>query len=103
MYAMRNGADALIRQLLSTLGLYGFYWIGSLFLLGVLVIYFFHEKYWERIDVHGEYLIIMMFESMAWAVVLYHIMVNMHLVLMKPSGVKLIQQITLAVGAGIYV
>jgi len=102
MYAMRNGADALIRQLLSTLGLYGFYWIGSLFLLGVLVVYFFHEKYWEKIDVHGKYLIFMMFESMAWSVVLYQIMANMHIVLMQPSGVTLIQQITLAVGAGIY-
>ncbi len=99
---MRNGADALMRQILSTFGVHGFYWIGALFFFGFAIIYFFQRHYWHEIEVRGNYLIIMMMESFLWSIILYYLMVNIHLVLMNPRGNLLIQQVILAVGAGIY-
>ena len=35
MISMRNGADALMRQILSTLGMNGFYWMGGVFFIPI--------------------------------------------------------------------
>ena len=45
---------------------------------------------------------IMVFESICWAVVLYFLLSKFMLVLMNPIGKRITQQVTLAVGAGIY-
>jgi membrane protease YdiL (CAAX protease family) len=44
----------------------------------------------------------MMVESVAWSVLIYFLMSNVYLLLMNPTGSMLVQQVTLAVGAGIY-
>ena len=44
----------------------------------------------------------MMFESLFWSGILFLFMSNIYLFLMNPNGQYLIQQITLAIGAGIY-
>ena len=36
LISMRNGADALMRQILSALGFNGFYWMGAIFFIGFL-------------------------------------------------------------------
>ncbi len=102
LISMRNGADALMRQILSTLGIYGFYWMGAIFFLGFIIIYLFHKQYWNDIEVEGEHLILMMVESCIWSLALYYFMSNVYVLLMNPSGAFMIQQVTLAVGAGIY-
>ena len=99
---MRNGADALMRQILSAFGMNGFYWIGGLFFIGFLIIYFVQKYSWDEFEVYGSYLILMMAESLFWSFFLFLIMSNLHLLLMISSGSIMIQQVILAVGAGIY-
>ena len=53
---MRNGADALMRLILSALGVNGLYWMGVLFLIGFLMVYFIQYKYWEETPINVEYL-----------------------------------------------
>ena len=99
---MRNGADALMRLILSALGVNGLYWMGVLFLIGFLMVYFIQHKYWEETPINVEYLFLMMGESLLWAGILYLFMSRVHLLLMNPTSSIIIQQVTLAVGAGIY-
>ena len=102
MISMRNGADALMRQILSALGIHGFYWIGGIFFIGFVVVYFFQKQYWNEVEVEAKYLILMMFESVIWSIGLYIFMSNVYVLLMNPSGAFMVQQVILAVGAGIY-
>ena len=102
MISMRNGADALMRQILSTLGMNGFYWMGGIFFFGFITVYLFQKQYWNDIAIEGEHLILMMIESCLWSLILYFFMSNVYVLLMNPSGAFMIQQVTLAVGAGIY-
>jgi len=102
MLVMRNGADALMRQALDALGVHGHYWIGGLFFVGFLIAYILQRKFWDETPVYGDYLLLMMGESVVWAVGIYYFMSNVYVLLMLNSGSGLIQQVTLAVGAGIY-
>ena len=102
MVSMRNGADALMRQILSALGMHGFYWMGAIFFIGFLIVYLFQKQYWNDIEIESKYLILMMFESVIWSIGLYFFMSNVYVLLMTPSGAFIIQQVILAVGAGIY-
>ena len=102
LISMRNGADALMRQILSALGFNGFYWMGAIFFIGFLITYLFQKQYWNDIEIESRYLILMMIESCLWSIGLYLFMSNVYILLMNPSGNFIIQQVTLAVGAGIY-
>ena len=102
MVSMRNGADALMRQILSAFGMNGFYWKGVIFFLGFILVFIYQKQYWYDMEVNSEFLPLMLAESMAWATGLYFFMSNVYILLMNPNGSILIQQVTLAVGAGIY-
>jgi len=102
MISMRNGADALMRQILSTFGMNGFYWMGGVFFIGFMIVYLFQKQYWYDIEIIGEHLLLMMLESFMWSMALYFFMSNVYVLLMSPNGSMMIQQVTLAVGAGIY-
>ena len=102
LLVLRNGADALMRQLLESFGIFGLYGMGAMFLIGFIVIFIFQFKFWKGTNIHGDYLIIMIGESFVWSILIYFLMTNAHLLLMAPTGRLLIQQVTLAVGAGIY-
>ena len=99
---LRNGADALMRQILEIFGVSVLYWIGGLFFLGFIITFILQRKYWEETQIHGDYLLLMMGESVLWSVIIYLFMTNVFLLLMNPTGSMLVQQVTLAVGAGIY-
>ena len=51
---MRNGADALMRQILSALGFNGFYWMGAIFFIGFLITYLFQKQYWNDIEIESD-------------------------------------------------
>ena len=102
LLVLRNGADALMRQLLEWFGIFGLYGMGAMFLIGFIIIFIFQFKFWKGTNIHGDYLIIMIGESFVWSILIYFLMANAHLLLMTPTGRLLIQQVTLAVGAGIY-
>jgi len=99
---VRNGADFLMRSILESFGIFGLYGLGAIFLIGFIItyIYFYNDKSNKSIRV--DYLFIMIFESVCWALVLYFLLSKFMLVLMNPIGKTITQQVTLAVGAGIY-
>ena len=102
MFVLRNGADALMRQILATFGIAGLYWVGAIFFIGFIITFILQRKYWEETQIHSDYFLLMMMESVAWSVLIYFLMSNVYLLLMNPTGSMLVQQVTLAVGAGIY-
>ena len=102
LISMRNGADALMRQILSAFGMNGFYWMGVIFFLGFTFVFIYQRHYWQDIEIYSNYLLVMMVESLIWSMGLYFFMSNVYILLMNPNGSVLIQQVTLAVGAGIY-
>ena len=102
MFVLRNGADALMRQILATFGITGLYWGGVIFFIGFIIAFILQRKYWEETQIHSDYFLLMMMESVGWSVLIYFLMTNVYLLLMNPTGSMLVQQVTLAVGAGIY-
>ncbi len=99
---MRNGADALMRQMLSSFGISGLFWMGGGFLIGSIAIYLIQKFSWEEYEIKSSYFVSMVIESILWSYLLFIFMSNMHLFLMAPIGYKVIQNVTLAIGAGIY-
>ena len=99
---VRNGADFLMRSILESFGIFGLYGLGAIFLIGFIItyIYFFNDK--SNKSIRPDYLFIMIFESVCWALILYFLLSKFMLVLMNPIGKTITQQVTLAVGAGIY-
>ena len=99
---VRNGADFLMRSILESFGIFGLYGLGAIFLIGFIItyLYFFNDK--SNNSIRADYLFIMLFESVCWALILYFLLSKFMLVLMNPIGKTITQQVTLAVGAGIY-
>ena len=99
---VRNGADFLMRNILESFDIYGLYGLGLVFLLGLLVTYIFFIKDDQQQQVKVNFLFIMLAESMLWSVVLYFSLFKFMVLLMNPTGKTILQQVTLAIGAGIY-
>ena len=100
--SMRNGADVLLRQILSFFGLNGIYWLGLVFFVAYLITFFFHKSKMKQNEINNIYLFIMIIESLCWANLIYLFMSNIHILLMNPTGSIILQKVTLAIGAGIY-
>ena len=99
---VRNGADFLMRNILESFDIYGLYGLGLVFFLGLLVTYIFFIKEDQQQEVNVNFLFIMLAESMLWSVVLYFLLFKFMVFLMNPVGKTILQQVTLAIGAGIY-
>jgi len=99
---VRNGADFLMRNILESFDIYGLYGLGLVFFLGLLVTYIFFIKEDQQQEVNVNFLFIMLAESMLWSVVLYFLLFKFMVLLMNPNGKTILQQVTLAIGAGIY-
>lgn len=99
---VRNGADFLMRNILESFDIYGLYGLGLVFFLGLLVTYLFFIKEDQQQEVNVNFLFIMLAESMLWSVVLYFLLFKFMVLLMNPVGKTILQQVTLAIGAGIY-
>ena len=90
------------RQILESFDIYGLYGLGLVFFLGLLVTYIFFIKEDQQQEVNVNFLFIMLAESMLWSVVLYFLLFKFMVLLMNPVGKTILQQVTLAIGAGIY-
>ena len=99
---VRNGADFLMRNILESFDIYGLYGLGLVFFLGLLVTYIFFIKEDQQQEVNINFLFIMLAESMLWSVFLYFLLFKFMVLLMNPVGKTILQQVTLAIGAGIY-
>ena len=99
---LRNGADVLMRQFLEMFGVAGTYGFGGTFLIGFMIAFLRQKKSLEASQIKGEYLLTMLFESIGWAFFLIVIMIRAPEFLMSTKDERLLQQVVLAVGAGIY-
>ena len=99
---LRNGADVLMRQFLEMFGVAGSYGFGGTFLVGFMIAFLRQKKELEASQIKGEYLLTMFFESLGWAFLLIILMVRAPEYLMLTKDERLLQQVVLAVGAGIY-
>ena len=99
---VRNGADFLMRNILESFDIYGLYGLGLVFFLGLLVTYIFFIKEDQKQEVNVNFLFIMLAESMLGSVFLYFLLFKFMVLLMNPVGKTILQQVTLAIGAGIY-
>ena len=99
---LRNGADVLMRQFLEMFGVAGSYGFGGTFLVGFMIAFLRQKKELEASQIKGEYLLTMFFESLGWAFLLIILMVRAPEYLMLTNDERLLQQVVLAVGAGIY-
>ena len=64
---LRNGADVLMRQVLESFGIYGMYGFGGTFLIGFLIAFIRQKKNLRTSEIESRFLLIMFFESIAWA------------------------------------
>ena len=99
---LRNGADVLMRQILELFGIFGVYGFSGTFLIGFIVAFIRQKKYLQSSSIKGEYLLTMFFESIGWAIFLTIIMIWYPALLMNSKDSRLLQQVVLSIGAGIY-
>ena len=96
---LRNGADALMRQLLSTFGISGLFWIGGIFLFCIYILYFIQKYSWEEYEIKSRYFISMVFRKPFMVVFTFFLMSNMHLILMTPSGFRVYSKCNISSGS----
>lgn len=99
---LRNGADVLMRQVLESFGIYGMYGFGGTFLIGFLIAFIRQKKNLRTSEIESRFLLIMFFESISWATLLVIMMIKIPTFLSLSNEDHLIQQVVLAIGAGIY-
>ena len=99
---VRNGADFLMRNILESFDIYGLYGLGFVFLFGFVLSFIFFIKTNKKKELKFNFLFFMFIESVLWSFILYLMLSKFMLVLMNPTGKMILQQVTLAIGAGIY-
>ncbi|MFQ6675513.1 MAG: type II CAAX prenyl endopeptidase Rce1 family protein [Fidelibacterota bacterium] len=102
LMVLRNGADVLLRQILGLFGLWGIYVLSIAFIVGFIVVFLWQKNRWHITSVRGEYLLKMAGESVLWGMAIYVLLRTLPAVLMFPSGEVVVQQVVLAIGAGLY-
>ena len=99
---VRNGADFLMRNILESFDIYGLYALGFVFIFGFALSFIFFIKADRKKELKSNFLFFMFIESVLWSFILYLMLSKFMLVLMNPMGKMILQQVTLAIGAGIY-
>ena len=79
---IKNGADVLIEEAISTLGFDIFYVVSTLFVLVFLSIVYYQKKNYDSFKIYKSYLLIMLVESFFYALLLFFILGSMSLYLM---------------------
>jgi membrane protease YdiL (CAAX protease family) len=102
LFHIRNGADVLLRQFFAIFGDWGIHALNIVFIVGFVVSFLLQKSRRQMTTVRGAYLMQMLTEGLLWGGVLYVFMKVAPTLLSFPSGRSLIQQMTLAVGAGLY-
>ncbi|NOZ03496.1 MAG: CPBP family intramembrane metalloprotease [FCB group bacterium] len=100
--SLRNGADVLMRRLLESFGLIGLHGFSIAFIIGIIVVFVIQKRSGREVRIHGNTLFFMLVESFIWGGALFGLLVMWQVLFMIPTSRLLIQQVVLAVGAGIY-
>ena len=99
---IRNGADVLLRNVLAKVGITGIHGMALIMFIGVVIAYFIKKGKFKSLSLNSNYFLIMIVESLIWAVLLSLILSQSQLLLSKESSRLLFQQIVLSVGSGIF-
>lgn len=99
---IKNGADALIEDMIATLGFDIFYISSSVFLLAFFITAYYQKKNYDSFAIYKSYLSIMLFESFFYALLLFLLLGNMSIYLMDISVDDIKFNIILSLGAGMY-
>jgi hypothetical protein len=91
-----------MRQILENFGFPGLHGFSLAFLVGAVVILIRQRRSGLWVRIRGNILFLMLLESFAWGMFLYFLLLTWQRTLMMPSGITLLQQVVLAVGAGLY-
>ncbi len=102
LFHIRNGADVLMRQFFSIFGDWGIHALNIAFIIGFVVSFLLQKSRRQMTAVRGTYLMQMFTEGLLWGGLLFVFMKLTPSLLSFPTGRSLIQQLTLAVGAGLY-
>jgi hypothetical protein len=100
--SIRNGADVLIRTILDNIGITGIYGLGGVFILIFVAVYIINRKKSKDLELNSIHFISVLFESLIWAFFLYLLLSQSQLLLMKDSNQHTLQQISLAIGSGLF-
>ncbi len=95
---MRNGADALIRQIFGLFDIYGFHMVGFSILIVLFLIYYFQEKGRQREQLQGDFFFLMFLESIIYASLLRIVMSQ----LLSIDGLGNREIFAMCIGAGVY-
>ena len=100
---MRNGADVLFRQFFSVFNIYGFYLVGFIVLLALIIAFYFHSRSKPSGKFDKRFFLLMLLESCLYAMLLFIIVDKVGNFTLqagpKAAGKHLI---ALALGAGVY-
>jgi len=100
---LRNGADILFRQFFTIFNVYGFYLVGFLVLIALLIAYYFHSRQNADHKFHFQFFILMFLESTVFAMLMFVFVDkigNYLIAIGSVPGKK--EMIVLALGAGVY-
>jgi hypothetical protein len=100
---MRNGADIIFRQFFAVFHIYGFYFVGFLVLIALIVAYYFHTRQNIKEPFNFRFFIIMFLESLGYSLLMF-LFVNKIGKYLLATGVSLgkRESFVLALGAGVY-
>ena len=100
---LRNGADVLFRQFFAIFNVYGFYVVGLVVLVALMIAYHFNFRGKKKPNFEPRFFILMTLESILYALVMYFVVTQLGNVLMlSGSGQTTREMIVLALGAGVY-
>ena len=99
---IRNGADVLLRKILTSLGIGGIYGMALILLIGVIIAFFINKGKFKELKMRSDYFVFMIFESIIWSIMLFVILSQGQLLLGKGTAKLLMQQIVLSIGSGIF-
>ncbi|HOO13758.1 MAG TPA: CPBP family glutamic-type intramembrane protease [Candidatus Marinimicrobia bacterium] len=100
---LRNGADVLFRQFFAIFNVYGFYVVGLVVLLALMIAYHFNFRGKKKPNFEPRFFILMTLESILYALVMYFGITQIGGILMlSGSGQTTREMIVLALGAGVY-
>lgn len=100
---MRNGADVLFRQFFSLFNVYGFYVVGFLVIITMLISYYFHSKEKKTGKFQGKYFLLMTLESILYGLFMFSLIDRLGgFTISAGFSPEIRRMVVLCLGAGVY-
>ncbi len=99
---IRNGADVLLQEFLSSFGIKGLMGFGLLFIIGTIVAFYWNRNRDPEATFSSVILLGIVAESCGWGLVLVLLLQSFQAFLMSPIVREAVHQVILGLGAGLY-